>query len=498
MNDFFVSLMLLGAMSGDYVSSPFWMTANRYGLMPQGSGALALLQAGNKYDESKTVQWQWGVSAGASTDAVNGLRFLPDEAYAAIKWKFLSLEAGMKRREQRFLAAGGALGSISTTAGNVVWSGNAPTMPGYSLNVHPVDIPGTGGHLSLMGRFGDYWTIDRRYMQGAMVHNTAFGMRVGLNRRNTLRLLLGLDHYALWGGKDPVSGVNTGTFRNYLSILVGSSASADSGYGIGDQINVAGNHLGRILIGLDYKGKDWKVVLQWDRPYEDKSGMLRFQNVPDGVYTASFSFDDRTRWVTDILYECQYTLWQGGTSERRPATKAEIDASDPRLFKEPDGTWSLINGGADNYFNNFGYVSGWTHSCLPLGNPLFYPCGTLQRSFNRVAAGSGVENNRVFAHHIGLSGMLFKVVPYKLLLTYSENYGTYFSDSYTGVKALCMDWKTLSQRPLRQFSGGFQCEIPCLKGALDIVPGIFWDCGDVLARNVGATVGLRYVFKMTE
>ena len=44
MNDFILSLMLMGALSTGE-SLPFWMTSNQYGLMPEHNGALALVQA---------------------------------------------------------------------------------------------------------------------------------------------------------------------------------------------------------------------------------------------------------------------------------------------------------------------------------------------------------------------------------------------------------------------------------------------------------------------
>ena len=48
---------------------------------------------------------------------------------------------------------------------------------------------------------------------------------------------------------------------------------------------------------------------------------MGFQNFPDGVNTLWFGFDDKDRWVTDILYEYQYTMWQSGTRHDRPTTE---------------------------------------------------------------------------------------------------------------------------------------------------------------------------------
>ena len=67
MNDFALSLLLLGALSTG-PQLPFWAGANQFGLMPEGSGGLALLRAGTEYDATKEFQWKWGVSLAGQYD----------------------------------------------------------------------------------------------------------------------------------------------------------------------------------------------------------------------------------------------------------------------------------------------------------------------------------------------------------------------------------------------------------------------------------------------
>ncbi|MBO6045056.1 MAG: hypothetical protein J6P69_04305, partial [Bacteroidales bacterium] len=73
MNDFFFSLMLLGALSGGPGQPlPFWATANQWGLMPENQGGLALVQARTEFDSSKTFQLRCGASF-AANDYINDL-----------------------------------------------------------------------------------------------------------------------------------------------------------------------------------------------------------------------------------------------------------------------------------------------------------------------------------------------------------------------------------------------------------------------------------------
>ena len=471
MNDFVVSLMLLGALSSGG-NMPFWATANQYGLMPESNGGLALLQAGMPFDESKTLQWHWGTSLGLRYDN-GGAAVLPDELYAGLRWKQLRLDVGLWRPEQGYMAASRSLGTLSTSGGNIMRTGNARNMPGYSITLEPWNVPFTNGHLQLLGRFGDYMTTDPRYVPGALVHNTEGYIRGRIGKR--LTVTLGLDHYTMWGGNSPEYGLQTVSFGNYLRVLTAQSGTGESP--LGDQENCLGDHRGRILTRFDWKGDGWSLSYQSDKPYDDKSGMVWY-NFPDAVRTLSFSFEDKSKWLTDVVYEFHTTMKQSGTCERRLATEEEIASNNPRLYRyDFEGSpWYYIEGGADNYCNNYEYRSGWTHYGRQIGTPLFY-----SRS-----SGKGTWNNLLTAHHVAFSGSLFRKYPWKLMLTWSSNYGCWFSED-----AVYNDGSRFD-KPLEQFSSGFMTEFPLLKGALKIVPAVYLDAGDALPRCFGASLSVKY------
>lgn len=470
MNDFVVSLMLLGALSQGG-GMPFWATANQFGIMPESSGGLALLQAGMPFDETKTLQWHWGTSLGLRADS-GGTTVLPDELYAGLRWKRLRLDLGIWHPEQGYMAASRDLGTLSVTGGNFMRSGNARSMPGYSFTLEPWDVPFTDGHLQLLGRFGDYRTTDPRYVSGALVHNTEGYVRGKIGRHASVTV--GLDHYTMWGGNSPEFGKQTVSFGNYFRVLTGRQGKEDSP--LGDQINSLGDHRGRILFRFDWKGDGWLLAYQSDKPYDDRSGMAWY-NIPDAVRTLSFSFDDKTRWLSDVVYEFHTTMKQSGPYERRLASDAEIAASDPHLYlDEGNSLWYYIAGGADNYCNNYEYKSGWTHYGRQTGNPLFYSR----------ASGNGTWNNLLTAHHFAFSGSLFHKFPWKLMLTWSRNYGCWFTEDYV------YDLGSRYEQPLRQFSSGFMTEFPLLQGALKIVPAVYLDAGDALPRCFAATLSVKY------
>ena len=440
MNDFIVSLMLLGAISSSG-SLPFWATSGQWGLMPENNGALALVQAHSQFDESRTFQWRWGASLAANyynnalaPDSMPA-HVMVDELYASARWQVFTLDVGQKRRELDFMAADPSLGSLSVTGGHVAESGNARTMPGYLITLDPVAIPLTWKHVFLYGAFGDYKTMDDRYIANALVHRTRIGFRGDIGSR--LSLHIGLDHIAMWAGDLPDGNHMPVTLSNYIRVATGRSAG--SGGSRSDQLNVIGNQLGGEYLKAEYRGDGWKVVLQHDIPYDDGSGM-GFQNWPDGVNTLSFSFEDKDRWISDIVLEHHYTLWQSGTLHDRPTTdeeRANLDPADQYHYLHH------IIGGGDNYFNHSEYKSGWSHYGRCIGNPLFFPVGTRNGTWTSAVMTKGFESTRFKAVHLGLSGKLFRSHPYRLMLTHSSRL-LIIGDWITQYTYVVFDGKTLT------------------------------------------------------
>lgn len=306
---------------------------------------------------------------------------------------------------------------------------------------------------------------------------------------------------------DPTKPQIATNLVNYIRVVTGRSDGKDGTFS--DQINVIGDQGGSEIFRMSYRGNGWTIVAQHDIPYNDGSGM-GFLNFPDGVNTLSFCFSDKNRWISDVLYEHEYTMFQSG-----PVNEETFDENGTMLT--PPGASTV---GGDNYFWNAYYASCWTHYGHVIGNPLFLPKGVRDGKWSSCITNRGIENNRIKSHHIGISGSLMRKHLYKIMLTYSDNYGTYPSP-YTGESQWKKPWGTVKEAGLKQFSAAFIGEMnhgrsagrafgtasrkessfassvhavgsASRRGHLTALYGLFLDKGELYTDTAGITLGVRY------
>ncbi len=485
--------MLLGAMSSSDAYLPYWMTTNQYGLMPERNGSMALFQAHSEFDDEKTLQWRWGTSMAVNSfdnpldSGSSPVHPMLDQLYGSLRWSKFTLDMGMKHRENEFIGASEGLGSLSVTGGHLVESGNARTLPGYLVTMEPVAVPFTGGHFLLSGAYGDYATTDNRYVKGALVHRMKLGFHGAITDRFSVSATL--DHYAMWAGThpDPEMEQIPVTFENYFRVVTGSHAGSDGT--MSDRMNVIGDQGGSEIFKAEYRADDWTFTAQHDIPYADGSGM-GFANFPDGVNTLYFGWKDKNRWVSDILYEHQYTMFQSGTFNDE-----QFDEDGNNIT--PPGASTI---GGDNYFGNSYYRSGWTHHGHTICDPLILPGGIYKGTWTSALTSEGIENNRLKSHHFALGGKLFRKHPYKLMLTYSDNYGRYI-EPYLGESQWNHEWGTVDEIGLKQVSAAFVGEVDLAhvlkplashRGCFQLLYGIYADRGQLYTDSWGVSLGLRY------
>ncbi|WP_245771909.1 hypothetical protein [Rhodothermus profundi] len=100
----------------------------------------------------------------------------------------------------------------------------------------------------------------------------------------------------------------------------------------------------------------------------------------------------------------------------------------------------------------------------------------------------GVENNRVVAHHLGLAGRLGQAFRYRLVATYSRNYGT-----YNGRDVLQQPGATYRfEPPPEQLSWLVVLDWEPVGQRLAVQVAVGGDVGELYSNNLGIGLGVRY------
>ena len=399
--------------SQDYL--PHWLTANRFGVFNDQDHAVGLLRGGATLHHQFTKR----LSVGAGIDAITKLSSTSDpsltawlqQGYLAVKYGIVELKGG---RWERTL--GSQNDELST--GSLSLSGNARPLPQLLLSVpHYSAVPFTRGFAEFKGTYEHAWLGEERHVGGAFLHGKSFYLRLGGNYR--VNVAGGLVHYAIWGGDNNRGGRLPSGFKDYLRIITAQPATeANSDIIPGEVVNVLGSNLGVYDLSVLFKAKDHHFTLYQQTPFEDKSGNNPFNR--DRLLGLNVAASQPDTWLSSLTYEFISTTHQSGPS--RPGGVDDGPGSRDRF--------GLRFGGRDNYYNNYLYRTGWVHQGRVIGTPLFYTKARTRLYFpdfvdpDERQFGFNVVNNRVVAHHLSAKGRIRKL-SYRLLATFSTNYGTY-------------------------------------------------------------------------
>ena len=461
--DWYGSARMAGS-TGKYM--PFWSRTGEDGILPVTSSGLITAGADMSYRCKGDFSFETGLNlagAAAQKSPVNQTNVygLVDRLYVSGNWKMLHLDLGMKPRDR-------VLSDVSVSGGDIIYSRNARNMPG--VNAWSDWIYFEKGHwVGIKGNIAHYQTIDNRYVSKTMIHNKSLYVKLALGRK--VDFSIGLEHWAQWGGNSPQYGQYPLTFKDYLRVFMAGKGGSDAS--LSDRINVLGNHLGKECFRLDWRHSAFTMTLQYDKPFEDASGM-KYKNLPDGIWSVQFLLNDRKASVTDIILEWINTSWQSGRTHDRPATEEEMSKQDPDEYYYG----IIVLGGCDNYFANGEYRSGWTNHNRTIGLPLILPASPDQDGVT-----NDVVSTRVRGCHLGLKGLVSRKIPYSFKATYTVNMGTYYQAS-TSPFVSC-PW---------QFSAALETGLlnTMFKLPIDLTLGVYGDVGELYQDSVGLTIRISY------
>lgn len=394
---------------GDY--APMWHNANTQGVgsMKNHSIYSRLGVSGEHPFNKQSLELDWGVDFVVGHN-VTSPAFI-QQAYFDVKWKRVSFSFGQKERWCE-------MKNPRLSTGALVESGNARPIPQVRFELPEYwNIPGLKdwfairGHIAY-GRFTDeYWQKDyfadtSARTAGVLYHSKAGFARFGNKEKFPLTVEIGLHMATLFGGTCynslNIPGLESSTpkrVKDYFLALI--PLSGDSQYGGFDQANVAGNVLGSWLGAITWYNKDWDLHFYYEHVFEDHSQLFWEY----GLWTEQLvGLELKLRkfpWIRNVAVEYFNLRKQGGPVYHD--STSEI----------PDQISCV-----DNNYNHQRYA-GWFNYGRIIGTPLctspIYNKDLLQIC----------RNNRVEAFHFGVEGGVLRWLDYRLLFTYSNNWGTY-------------------------------------------------------------------------
>jgi hypothetical protein len=300
---------------------------------------------------------------------------------------FLDIAAGSKEE---------ILGTQDSTlsGGGLLFSKNTRPMPKLTLGIEQyTNIPFTKGFIQIKGVVSHGW-FEKAMVKNMYLHHKYGYIRIG--GKLPIHIQYGLEHACQWGGIHPEYGQQPDNINDLITIFKGGHGGSSSNNG--EQINALGNHIVSQSLKLEVDILDFKMNAYWQNINEDPPVDYIWKNdmnMADGLWGISLR-NKRLQIINGLLYEYLNTTDQAGA-----------------IFQK-DG---IIYGGSDNYFSNYLYIDGWNFLNKTIGTPYIWP--NTQKWPNST-------NNRVSVHHIGLEGET-NGYSYRLMASYSKNYGTYTS-----------------------------------------------------------------------
>jgi hypothetical protein len=360
---------------------PFWMYANRHGLIRPGSRVNFISGFAS---ETQLTARDSNIDIRLGAELVSRISDLDNtlhlqQFYGTARYRKFMLRIGNFYRMNDFDPSIEGL-----TTGFMIESHNATPYPRISIETDGfVEVPQTGGELFVRFRYSDGILESNRTISSPYIHQKSLQFRAVISR---VSLQLGVFHSVMWAGRDDERGRLPRSFNDYMRIVFSLPASEDSDATTSEMLNRLGNSTGIYEAGFAYRASGFRIVGYRHLFLEDEFS-VKFQSPWDGIWGLGFIRDESDAPIRAIIYEHLNSIRQ-------------------------ESRIGLPQGRA-NFYNHAIYTEGWSYRDRVMGNPLF----SYDPDENRVF------NNVIIAHHLGISGAFSGRVSYRTMLTYSRNYG---------------------------------------------------------------------------
>lgn len=439
-------------------ATPFWLTANKYGLSSiiQNNGYMS---AGlfRDIEKDKRFSYAFGLELAVAKRFTSD--FVVQQAYADVRYRFWELSIGSKER-------GSELKNDALSTGGMTFSANARPIPQVRLSIPEyIPFPGTREWLHLKGHIAYGMFTDDRFQQdftqgrSKYTRHTLYHSKAGFLKLEhpsmPVTVEAGVEMAAQFGGDCYYPNGTVVTTPHGLADFVrvffpmrGGDSASES-----DQMNILGNHLGSYHLSVGYRFPEWKVRGYYEHYFDDGSGMMMKYGMWRDCLAGLEITLPQNLFVETVLGEFLYTKHQSGAFHRYATSDI------PEAYT-----------GADNYYNNGQFV-GWEHWGQGVGNPM------LTAPIYNKDGYLNFRSNRVKAFHFGLSGRPTSEIDYRILLSFAQHWGTY-TVPYPEIKSNKNSLVEVTYSPACWQGWHFT-----LSGAID--------GGDMIGKNRGGMFTIR-------
>ncbi len=418
---------------------PFWMHSNQRGRISEHTNLAGLLTGKISHLLRNERRINFGAGALVHDGFIKKLAL--DELYAQYIDNWVYVTAGVKQKEQLYRG-------LSASNENILLSLNARPLPGVEIGtIAPIFL---SENLGFEASWAEYVLEKERHVPYARVHHKS--LHLVFEPIDNWKIRAGIQHFAQWGGNSSDKGKQPSGLTDYIRIVSGREGGEEASQG--DMANSLGNHLGSWEFEIKKEYRSNSLAFIFNNIFEDGSGS-RFANFPDGKYAVYFERENDFHLINAAIYEFYYTKDQSHDVNR----------------------W-----GADNYFNHLmTYNSGWSFHEKVIGAPFFL----YDRQQDRII------NNKFTAHHLGITGDIgsfFNPYPYRLMISYRHNEGSYNKDTYPYYR----NSDIISTYIItRIFNLDFNYDVPRL--TFDLIFAA--DINFLEETNLGAGLIMKYVIK---
>ncbi len=387
-------------------NTPFWLMNNLQGLgSPEKNNGF--VRAAAYRDLNKENKFSWGAGIDLAGAWRSSSPFYIHQLYGEIKYRSLGALLGSKEIYGEF-------NNPKLSSGNLLYSGNALPIPQLRIGIFDyADFWGAKGWFSVKGyiSFGMFtdsgwqksWAAPGSHRtEDVLYHSKGIWFKFGNTSKFPLTGEMGIEMATQFGGKAYKNGetLHLGSgLKNWFNAFFPTKNSGKTFQG--EETSVEGNMIGAYNFAISWTpGTNWSLKAYYEHLFEDHSQLGMDYAWKDGLWGLEAKLPINP--VADCLvYEFLYTKDQSG---------AVLHNSTDKLPEQVSGR--------DNYYSHSIYT-GWQHWGMGIGNPL-----ALSPIYNRNHLIHFMDT-RIIGHHFGISGSPLPELQYRLLLSFSKNWGTY-------------------------------------------------------------------------